>query len=411
MRYMRKLPFIALAAALSLSSVFVSTSVRADEEEEEQTTEEAEEASEDDEYEDTDASAVVVFRDRLSPHGSWVDHGEFGTIWVPNSDAVGPDFQPYSSAGRWELTEDGDWLWVSDYDWGYIPFHYGRWIWAGEGVGWGWIPGRRYAPAWVTWRVGADGFIGWAPLPPRYYWVGGSYFWFSSPYPAAFMFCPTANVFHHHVHTVVIRDRARVQQAASSTHRYEAQPTINGNGRHAASPTLEQAGVPKSGAPKNIAKHDPRAMELAKKSSSASRGAGSNQQKSLMASESRGPKSSSFVSPRVRQEEAKSRASAPARSSTSSRSSSSLSMGGDDSEVRAPKSNRRAGESSSNAAETASRTSNQAGETTGTRVVTKKTRAPRPSTTSALQAASGPPSASTRSPGPAPSGLCVLFSF
>jgi len=32
-------------------------------------------------------------------------------------------------------------------------------------VGWVWVPGDEWAPAWVSWRKGND-FVGWAPLPP-----------------------------------------------------------------------------------------------------------------------------------------------------------------------------------------------------------------------------------------------------
>jgi len=62
------------------------------------------------------------------------------------------------------LTEFG-WTWVSDYSWGWAPFHYGRWI-VIVGHGWCWVPGTIWGPAWVAWRAG-DGFVGWAPLPPR----------------------------------------------------------------------------------------------------------------------------------------------------------------------------------------------------------------------------------------------------
>jgi hypothetical protein len=34
-----------------------------------------------------------------------------------------------------------------------------------DGLGWVWVPGTRWAPAWVSWRSG-DGYYGWAPLPP-----------------------------------------------------------------------------------------------------------------------------------------------------------------------------------------------------------------------------------------------------
>src|SRR4029077_18082009 len=71
-------------------------------------------------------------------------------------------------------TYDDDYVWVSDYSWGWAPFHYGRWVYAG-GMGWEWIPGRRYAGAWVSWRYGWDdwAYVGWAPLPPLWCWHRG----------------------------------------------------------------------------------------------------------------------------------------------------------------------------------------------------------------------------------------------
>ena len=32
-------------------------------------------------------------------------------------------------------------------------------------VGWLWVPGTDWGPAWVSWQHG-DGYVGWAPLPP-----------------------------------------------------------------------------------------------------------------------------------------------------------------------------------------------------------------------------------------------------
>lgn len=62
------------------------------------------------------------------------------------------------------MTEYG-WTWVSDWDWGWAPFHFGRWA-VMTGLGWGWVPGTQWGPAWVSWRAGG-GFVGWAALPPR----------------------------------------------------------------------------------------------------------------------------------------------------------------------------------------------------------------------------------------------------
>ena len=105
-----------------------------------------------------------------------MDDSEYGTVWVPDASVVGDDFEPYSSAGRWEMTADSDWMWVSDYSWGDIPFHYGRWVWI-AGRGWAWIPGNVWAPAWVSWRVGYDGYIGWAPIAPTWTWWYGTASW------------------------------------------------------------------------------------------------------------------------------------------------------------------------------------------------------------------------------------------
>ena len=111
-----------------------------------------------------DTEAYQDFRDALAPHGSWVSTAEYGQVWIPSTAVVGADFTPYYTGGRWNYTDYG-WTWVSDYRWGWAPFHYGRWHMIGN-YGWGWIPGRVWGPAWVHWRMGG-GYVGWAPLPPR----------------------------------------------------------------------------------------------------------------------------------------------------------------------------------------------------------------------------------------------------
>lgn len=101
-----------------------------------------------------------TFYNELHPYGRWISSPEYGSVWRPN---VGPDFQPYSTNGYWEVTEYGN-TWVSDYDWGWAPFHYGRWSYD-DFNGWFWVPGYEWGPAWVNWRSGGD-YYGWAPLGP-----------------------------------------------------------------------------------------------------------------------------------------------------------------------------------------------------------------------------------------------------
>ena len=101
-----------------------------------------------------------VFYDQLSPYGQWVDYPDYGYVWLPN---VGSDFYPYSSEGRWVMTEYG-WTWLSNYDWGWAPFHYGRWDYDNF-YGWYWVPDNIWGPAWVIWRR-APGYYGWTPMGP-----------------------------------------------------------------------------------------------------------------------------------------------------------------------------------------------------------------------------------------------------
>ncbi len=126
-----------------------------------------------DDYTDTDPSALTDFHQTLDSHGTWVDDPTYGTVWVPASTEVGPTYTPYSTSGHWAYDANDDYVWVSDYDWGWAPFHYGRWVEI-DGRGWSWIPGRVYRGAWVNW--GADdgyGTVGWAPMAPEFVWRGG----------------------------------------------------------------------------------------------------------------------------------------------------------------------------------------------------------------------------------------------
>ena len=105
------------------------------------------------------------FQGQLSPYGRWIDVPGIGAAWVP-AEASNPLWRPYFDAGHWEYTDAG-WFWQSDYPWGEIAFHYGRWINdARTGFVWAWAPAYDWAPSWVAWRYAeADGYMGWAPLP------------------------------------------------------------------------------------------------------------------------------------------------------------------------------------------------------------------------------------------------------
>ncbi len=239
-----------------------------------------------DEYVDTDPSALTDFQEPLQGYGNWITDDTYGTVWVPDTTVVGADFAPYQTGGYWTLTDDDEWLWVSSYDWGYVPFHYGRWIWI-SGRGWSWIPGRTYAPAWVSWRVSDYGYIGWAPMAPAYYWAGGSAVYFTTVPSAAYVFCPTTYVFHTSVHTYVVHDKDTVKKVAAHSRSYKAaSPTASTSGAKAPAsgsaskggaaaitrpkgPSMKDAGVPDAAVPKKRSAHDARAQLFSKKSTTA----------------------------------------------------------------------------------------------------------------------------------------------
>lgn len=113
----------------------------------------------DDQFNDYGAS-YQDFYDGLAPYGQWISDPMYGYVWLPN---VGPDFRPYYTNGYWVMTEYGN-TWISNYDWGWAPFHYGRWTFDNY-YGWLWIPDTQWAPAWVSWRSN-NNYYGWAPMGP-----------------------------------------------------------------------------------------------------------------------------------------------------------------------------------------------------------------------------------------------------
>lgn len=138
------------------------------------------------------AEAEVSFQffyDNLSPHGEWIEVGDYGNCWRPNN--IDEDWSPYTD-GYWSYTDAG-WTWVSYEDFGDITYHYGRWVRADE-VGWCWVPDYEWGPAWVSWRSDDD-YVGWAPLPPEARWnssVGFSV-WvddYCDIGPSYYNFCP-----------------------------------------------------------------------------------------------------------------------------------------------------------------------------------------------------------------------------
>ena len=102
------------------------------------------------------------YHSTLTPFGSWHASASFGQVWIPHHQVIG--WHPYAY-GHWVYSDFG-WTWVSAYEWGAIPYHYGTWALDPE-LGWVWVPGYVWAPAWVVFRSGPS-YVGWAPVPPGF---------------------------------------------------------------------------------------------------------------------------------------------------------------------------------------------------------------------------------------------------
>ena len=90
-------------------------------------------------------------------------------------------------------------------------------------IGWFWVPGRVYASAWVTWRLGGPDYwyVGWAPMAPVFYWRGGVAI--GAPpmvvAPGGFYYCSHGDIFASSIGGHVIA-RAEVGPIAAHTQVY-----------------------------------------------------------------------------------------------------------------------------------------------------------------------------------------------
>lgn len=173
-------------------------------------------------FKETDEDLMNVdykqFYDELAPHGEWIEvtdkdiginlkngsaSGEFPHrtisvselfgvkdavaadvsigaffVWKPSPDmAVSvvagepePYYVPYTN-GQWMNTDAG-WYFAAPTPYEEVVHHYGRWVYS-PALGWVWMPGRVWAPAWVDWRED-DQYIAWAPVPPSVYLVSNA---------------------------------------------------------------------------------------------------------------------------------------------------------------------------------------------------------------------------------------------
>ena len=146
-----------------------------------------------------------MFYQKLDPYGEWRETNDYGYVWQPREAEQSRDWRPYTE-GRWVYSDAG-WTWVSDEPFGWATYHYGRWMRL-KRVGWVWVPGDEWAPAWVSWRTSKD-YVGWAPLPPeaRFDRSSGIHNWADSYYdigPEQYAFVSSNKFGDEHVRRSVV---------------------------------------------------------------------------------------------------------------------------------------------------------------------------------------------------------------
>lgn len=144
----------------------------------------------------------------LKKHGKWVDVEGYGNSWQPTD--VPEDWAPYTN-GAWVSSDEDGMVWNGEDEFGWATDHYGRWTRL-IGRGWVWVPGRVWAPAWVSWRYGGS-YVGWAPLPPEAQWTNdiGISTWADSVYgvgPLNYNFVDVGRFGERNVRNVII-DRSQ----------------------------------------------------------------------------------------------------------------------------------------------------------------------------------------------------------
>ena len=94
-------------------------------------------------------------------YGEWLWDGLYGYVWRPfyNNRYPWGNWQPYFY-GHW-VDYQNQMFWVPDEPWGWVPYHLGIWQWDKK-LGWIWLPGSLFAPAWVDWDY-FNGYYCWRP--------------------------------------------------------------------------------------------------------------------------------------------------------------------------------------------------------------------------------------------------------
>jgi hypothetical protein len=168
--------------------------------------------------EEPSTASYGMFYEKLEPHGEWRETNEYGYVWQPREAETTRDWRPYTE-GRWAYSDAG-WTWISDEPFGWATYHYGRWVRLRR-IGWVWVPGNEWAPAWVSWRTSKD-YVGWAPLPPeaRFDRRSGIHNWADNYYdigPDQYAFVSSNDFGSEHVRRAVVPAERNISIVVDTT--------------------------------------------------------------------------------------------------------------------------------------------------------------------------------------------------
>lgn len=154
-------------------------------------------------------------------HGEWLWDDYYGYVWRPFiNDRLYPwGWQPYIY-GRWSYV-NGQLFWVPEEPWGWVPYHLGIWQWDKK-LGWVWIPGSLFAPAWVSW----DFFFGYATWRP---WTLFDWVYFVNPlYWTNYVYLPGENQGSMPpVERVIRKDQLKKPASPASPVPHEIKPILS----------------------------------------------------------------------------------------------------------------------------------------------------------------------------------------
>ena len=166
-----------------------------------------------------------LFYNQLGQYGDWVNYDN-DYVFIPGR--VNAGWRPYTD-GHWVYAKRYGWTWASNEPFGWATYHYGRWGYADD-IGWYWVPGKRWAPAWVSWRRSND-YVVWAPLPPSRHGGGADvsinvsvgdipdYYWVA---------VPTRRFLAPDLQVDVVRDDRQMRQVVDRT-QYIGTPRVTNN--------------------------------------------------------------------------------------------------------------------------------------------------------------------------------------